>query len=176
MYVVALLKWTKLKQGFEPGLRGRCLCAKGNAKQFYHTGGGLAWSSGYGMRLMFLSWWVQIPAPYNWLTFLTRMCCKNCNVCLNKTQNKYKETEDVAFIKNTILTHGNGAANKDRKILQLLNLPNAFDLYFWSWKCQRDNAAKLLGRDVVNPYLVYFHSTYRTKLYSNSDRQIRYDQ
>ena len=55
------------------------------------TFGREAWSSGYPRRLAFKSLWVRIPAPDTGWTFFTLYYCKNCNVCLKKTENKWKE-------------------------------------------------------------------------------------
>ena len=51
------------------------------------------WSSGYGWWLMFERLWVRILAPYTGWRFghlFTLICCNNCIVCLEKTENKRK--------------------------------------------------------------------------------------
>ena len=52
------------------------------------------WSSGYGRRLVFKRSWVRIPALYTGWTFFTFIYCKNCIVCLKKTENKRKRGRD----------------------------------------------------------------------------------
>ena len=44
------------------------------------------WSSGYGIRLIFMRSWVQIPAWYTGWTrhFFTLICCKKCILCLKR--------------------------------------------------------------------------------------------
>ena len=41
-------------------------------------------------QLVFKRSWVRIPAPYTGWTFVTFICCKNCVVCLKKTEYKRK--------------------------------------------------------------------------------------
>ena len=69
---------------------GRYICREDNQISLMDTKGREPWSCGYGRRLMFWRLWVQIPAPYTGWKNFTYNCCKNCNVCLKKTENKQK--------------------------------------------------------------------------------------
>ena len=86
------------------------------------------WSSGYGRRLMF--WWfrVQIAALYTGWTFFTLICCKNCNaVRLKKTKNKRKRGRDGPFLNvfGLFKEHRN-VANKLKRGLPGPNVINNF--------------------------------------------------
>ena len=47
---------------------------------------------------MFQRLWVRIPAAYTGRTFITFICCKNCDVCL-KRQKYAKKRKGVAQFK-----------------------------------------------------------------------------
>ena len=51
---------------------------------------------------MFKRLWVGIPALYTGWTFFTLICCKNCIVCLKKTENKLKRP-GLAHLKKRLL-------------------------------------------------------------------------
>ena len=51
-------------------------------------------------ELVFRSLWVE-SRDYDWMfiTFFTYFCCKNCNVCMKKTNINEKEAEDDPFLR-----------------------------------------------------------------------------